>query len=110
MDFGKLIFLAIVFIWIYFFLRVPLVTWRTTQYVKKKYQKQWEEQFQLQIGPSLYGGSTVFQHFSKLKDPKIADYKKQWEKSVKQLFIAILLSLILVLLFIFLQETASLKK
>jgi hypothetical protein len=101
---GKVIFLSIAVAWGVFFLRIPLISWETIKFVKRKYPREWENEFQYQIGTSIFGGRTVFQFLSKLDDPAIDNLKKRWNAALRQFLLIVLFSFILVVAYIFVME------
>ena len=79
--------------------RIVFINIKVGRYIKKYHHDVWEGN----IWFSFYGGSgavgsNIFQIIEKIgiNDHKIDDYKKEWEKALKQFFLAILLAAILV--------------
>ncbi|OGR06732.1 MAG: hypothetical protein A2511_12390 [Deltaproteobacteria bacterium RIFOXYD12_FULL_50_9] len=101
MDIGQIIFISIAVMWVVCFLRIPLISWDAIKYVKRKYPQEWNNEFQHQIGTSIFGGRTVFQFFSKLGDPVIDNLKKKWETALRQLLFSVLFASVLVGAYIF---------
>lgn len=101
MDVGQIIFISIAVVWVVCFLRIPLISWDVIKYVKRKYPREWENEFQYQIGTSIFGGRTVFQFFLKLGDPVIDNLKKKWDAALRQLLFSVLFSFVLVGVYIF---------
>ena len=100
MDISEIFFGLIATVWIIFFLRIPMINWRTIQYIKHKYPSEWEKEFQSRIGTSIFGGQTIFSLFSSFNDEKLEQYKLQWHSSLKQLLIVIVISVALVIVYI----------
>jgi len=101
MDIGQLIFISIAIVWVVCFLRIPFISWKTIEYVKKKYPCDWENELQSQIGTSIFGGKTVFQFFEKINDPVIDGLKEKWDVAFKQLLFSVLFSFIIIVVYIF---------
>jgi hypothetical protein len=100
MDIGKLIFILITIAWIVCFFRIPLISWKVINYVKKKYPREWESELQAKVGTSVFGGKTVFQFFSEFDDPIILLYKKKWDAALRNLLLSLLLSFFVVVAYI----------
>jgi hypothetical protein len=96
----RVIFVTIAVIWIVFFLRIPLLSWKAINFVKRKYPREWENEFQHQIGTSMFGGNTIFQLFSKLDDPVIDNLTKKWNVALRQFLFVVLFSFVLLVAFI----------
>lgn len=100
MNISQILFLSIAITWGVLFSRIPYINWKTISYVKKKYPRNWENEFQGRIGTSIFGGKTAFQFFSKLNDPIIANYKDKWNAALRQLLLSVLFSFIIVVVYI----------
>lgn len=100
----KIIFFSIAVTWGVLFLRIPLISWETIKFVKRKYPREWKNEFQHQIGTSIFGGRTVFQFLSKLDDPAIDNLKKRWEAALRQFLLVVLFSFILLVAYIFVMK------
>jgi hypothetical protein len=101
MNVGEFIFILISISWILGFLRINLISFNAINYVKRNYPREWEDEFQIQIGTSIYGGKPVFKVFSKLNDPLINSLEKKWHSSVRQFFYSILISILIIVAYIF---------
>jgi hypothetical protein len=104
MNASQIIFVFIAVVWVVCFLRIPLISWEVIRFVKRKYPREWENEFQHQIGTSIFGGKTVFQFFSKLDDPVIDTLKKKWDSALRQFLFSVLFSFALLVAYIFLLE------
>jgi hypothetical protein len=74
--------------------RPIFITSKVLRYVKKYHRDSWEENIHLFWN---IGRANIFQVIKRigLNDPKINDYKKEWDKAIKQLPFAALLVTIL---------------
>jgi hypothetical protein len=101
MDIGQIISLAIAIIWGVGFIRLPLITWQAINYVKKKYQRDWEDELQGKIGTSIFGGKTVFQFLAKFDDQVIMRYRNRWNAALRQLLFSVLFSFFIIVVYIY---------
>lgn len=101
MDIGKLIFISIAIVWSVCFFRIPFISWKAINHVKKKYPREWENELQGKIGTSIFGGKTVFQFFEKLDDPVIDSYKRKWDAAFRQLLLSVFLSFFIIAAYIY---------
>jgi len=101
MDKGAILFFFLAGIITIFSLRPILINIKVGRYLKKYHHIFWEEYIRT---PSGIFGMTPFQAIDSLgglDDPKIENYKKEWDKAVKQLFLLFLALIIIILLFFF---------
>jgi len=98
MNTDAILFYSIVVMITTFCFRLVFINIKVRRYIKKYHHDVWEGN----IWFSFYGGSgavgpNIFQVIERigLNDPKIEDYKKEWEKVLKQLLLVVLLAAIL---------------
>lgn len=101
---GTLVFSSIVIVWGFCFFRILLISLKAIDYVKKKYPRKWEDELQVKIGTSIFGGNTVFQFFSEFNDPVINNYKKKWETAFKQLLFSVVFSFLIIAGYIYTES------
>lgn len=87
-------------LWVFFFLRIVLINHRAIRFIKRNYPKEWEDNFHL-FGTSPYGGNTIFDAFSEINDLEFKKFKQAYAAAIRQLFIVVLLSVVLIMLYIY---------
>lgn len=95
MNTDAILFYSIAVILTIFFLNIVFINIKVRKYVKKYHRDFWEKNIHLFFGGGR-GGPNIFQVIERIgiKDSKIDDYKKEWKKALKQLFIIVLLVII----------------
>lgn len=87
-------------LWVFFFLRIVLINHRAIRFIKRNYPKEWEDKFHL-FGTFAYGGNTIFDAFSEINDLKFKKFEQAYVAAIRQLFVTVLCSIMLILMYIY---------
>ena len=99
-DIGEIFFYSIVATIIIFFFRIVFINIKIRRYIKKYHRDFWDNNIHLFWGGGK-GGPNIFQLVKRLNDPKIGEYKREWDKALKQLFLVTVIIILLVIVLIY---------
>lgn len=100
MDKLEILLFIIIAILVIFLLRLPVIDLKVRRYVKKYHRDYWEAN----ISSFLVGGRiSVFQIVEKLHDPKISEYRKNFDSALKHLIIAVVCMFMLIIVLVILK-------